>query len=376
MFLPLSDSPNLRGTPWVTWSLIALNVAIHLLWSFPLSLARPNLADPLLSEYLYSLGARGPVSVADILEHISAYDLFVFRYGFIPADFESHRLFTALFLHAGWMHLSGNMLFLWIFGDNIELRLGRVRFLLAYLATGIASTLFFTLFVPDSGIPLIGASGAISGVLGFYFLLFPRNQVKTFVFLFPFIVTTVLIPARWVLGFYLLVDNLLPFVMTAGGADAGVAYGAHIGGFIAGLAGARFFDRPPGPASDSREGAGEDSLSRLIRKRLWPEAVELYVAKDSFELRREMSDDNLLMLGEYLLRRRRFDDAARLYRRFIAERPASARLAEAYLGAARTLLGLGGHEEAARQYLLAVLDTAKERSLMREARKLLAGIEG
>ena len=101
------------------------------------------------------------------------------------------------------MHLFGNMLFLWIYGDNVEYRLGRLAFLLWYLATGVAATLFFAVFALDSTVPLVGASGAISGVLGFYFLWFPRNTVRLFVFLFPFFMNVVAVPARIVLGVYL-----------------------------------------------------------------------------------------------------------------------------------------------------------------------------
>jgi membrane associated rhomboid family serine protease len=147
-----------------------------------------------------------------------------------------------MFLHGGWMHLAGNMLFLYIFGNNVEARLGSVPYLLVYLLTGVTATLFFAAFAPGSQIPLVGASGAISGVLGCYFLWFPRNRVKTFIFLFPFLMTTVLLPARLVLGVYLILDNLLPFIIN-GGAGAGVAHGAHIGGFLGGLGLAYGFDR-------------------------------------------------------------------------------------------------------------------------------------
>ncbi len=376
MFIPVGDTPNLRGIPYVTRLLIAVNVAVHLLIAWPSGYLSPDLNDPLLAEYLLSLGAQGMISVAEVLRHVNAYDLIVFRYGFIPADFDLYRLLSSLFLHAGWMHLFGNMLFLWIFGNNVELRLGRLRFLLAYLGTGVASILFFALFVSDSAVPLIGASGAISGVLGIYFLLFPRNQIRTFVFLFPFIITTILIPARWVLGFYLVVDNLLPFLFTGGGADSGVAYGAHLGGFFSGMAAASIMNRPPAEKSKEadRKAAAQDALSRSIRKGHWADAADLYAAGDSPELRREMNDRNLVLLGEYLLRTRRFEEAVRLYRCFIVERPASSYLAEASLGAATALIALGGHEKAARQYLLTVLDLSAERAIQREARKLLETI--
>jgi membrane associated rhomboid family serine protease len=238
MLLPIGDSPNPRRTPYINYLLLVSNIGIFLFISVPLTLSRPDLSDPLLLDYLQALGARGAIPAAAILEHVSAYDLFVFQYGFRPAEFSIQTLFTSMFLHGSWLHLAGNMLFLWIFGDNVEARLGRIGYLLTYLGTGVAATLFFTLFVLDSPVPLIGASGAISGVLGCYFVWFPRNQVKTFIFLFPFIMTTLLVPARLVLGFYLLVDNILPFLLTPGAAG-GVAHGAHIGGFVGGLMVAR-----------------------------------------------------------------------------------------------------------------------------------------
>ncbi|HOD09093.1 MAG TPA: rhomboid family intramembrane serine protease, partial [Myxococcota bacterium] len=136
------------------------------------------------------------------------------------------------FMHGSVWHLLGNMLFLWIYGDNVEHRLGRVGFLLTYLVTGVVATLTFSLFASNSMTPMIGASGAISGILGVYFVLFGANRIKVFVFLFPFLVTRWYVPARVVLSFYLVIDNLLPFVV---GVDSGVAYGAHIGGFVGGL---------------------------------------------------------------------------------------------------------------------------------------------
>jgi len=242
MFLPIGDLPNPRTTPWITYALMASNIAVFALVTIPLSLARPDLNDPLLLDYLNAMSRQGSLPVATLLEQVSAYDLAVFRYGYRPGTPSLLALFTTMFLHGGWLHLAGNMLFLYIFGDNVEYRFGPLRYLLAYLGTGIAATLFFALFVAGSQVPLIGASGAISGVLGCYFVWFPRNQVKVFVFLFPLLMTQVLVPARLVLGFYLLVDNLLPFLITGSG-GAGVAHGAHIGGFLAGMGVAAVSDR-------------------------------------------------------------------------------------------------------------------------------------
>lgn len=241
MFLPYGDTPNPLARSYVNWLLIGLNITVFFAVTVPLLFARVDLSDPLLFEYLRSHGAHGFISPQDILKNLSAYDLFVFRYGFRPAVPSLSTLLSCMFLHAGWMHLAGNMLFLYIFGNNVEARLGSVRYLLVYLVTGVLATLFFALFASGSQIPLVGASGAISGVLGCYFLWFPRNRVKTFIFLFPFLMTTVMLPARLVLGVYLVLDNLLPFIINGGG-GSGVAHGAHIGGFLGGLALAYGFD--------------------------------------------------------------------------------------------------------------------------------------
>ncbi len=257
MFLPVGDHPNPRTTPVMTYLLIAANVVVWLVVALPLSTARPDLNDPVLMQYLRDLGVQGSVPARVIFEQVSAYDLFIYQYGYRPADPSFLTLFTAMFLHGGWLHLIGNMLFLWIFGDNVEHRIGHIPFFFAYMVTGILATVFFAMFVPQSQTPMVGASGAISGVLGFYFLWFPRNMVKVFVFLFPFIMNTFMVPARLVLGFYLVIDNLLPFLLTGGGGGGGVAHGAHIGGFLGGLGIAWGMDRFPGHAKQLRK-SGEE----------------------------------------------------------------------------------------------------------------------
>ncbi|RME24630.1 MAG: rhomboid family intramembrane serine protease, partial [Deltaproteobacteria bacterium] len=230
MLVPIGDTPNPRNfTPWVNWSLIAINVGVYLFITLPLSHQGIDLNDPAVIEYIRALGGRFDMTQ---LMRISAYDLFTFAHGYKPGAPELSDLFACMFLHGGLLHLAGNMLFLWIFGDNVEHRLGRLGYLLAYLGTGVVATLAFSLFAMNSMVPLVGASGAISGVLGIYFHQFPRNRIKVFVALFPFFFDVVLLPARWVLGFYVIVDNLLPFIM---GHQSGVAYGAHLGGFIGGL---------------------------------------------------------------------------------------------------------------------------------------------
>ena len=183
--------------------------------------------------FLRRLGLDGvALSAEHLTSLLSAYDLFVYEHGYKPGAPSVLDLFSAMFLHAGLGHLLGNMLFLWIYGDNVEHRLGHARYLAVYLLSGVAATLGFSLLAGSSMTPLIGASGAISGVLGLYFIFFPRNKVKVFVFLFPIVMRVFLLPSRLVLGVYLIWDNILPLLV---GAGSNVAYGAHLGGFLAGL---------------------------------------------------------------------------------------------------------------------------------------------
>lgn len=381
MFLPVGDTPNPPGIPYATYLLIGLNVAVFLLIAVPLSGARPDLADPLLHEYLRVVGAKTPQAARILFEQLSAYDLFVFRHGFRPGSPEWSALFTSLFLHGGWMHLFGNMLFLYIFGDNIEHRFGRFRYLLAYLGMGVLSTLFFALFVPGSQVPLVGASGAISGVLGCYYLWFPRNQIKIFVFLFPLLVTTFLVPARVVLGFYLLVDNLLPFLLDAGG-NGGVAHGAHIGGFIAGLAIARGLDRAPERRwrrdREARFEVSEDTGEGLRQALTGGDldlADALYRQLGDRQARARLDSATWLDLGEFYLAHRRFEQALGLFRRFIAERPADAGLDRAYLGAGKALIHQPRCITSAYDYFLSALDLARSPERAEEARLHLRAIE-
>ena len=145
-------------------------------------------------------------------------------------------LLSSTFLHGGLMHLGGNMLFLWIFGDNIELKFGRAKFLGVYLLWGIVAGLAHFAVDPTSSIPAVGASGAISGILGAYLALFPRARIMTFLML-GFFWRMMHIQARWFLPFWLIFQNILPFLISGFGvAGGGVAFMAHIGGFIIGFA--------------------------------------------------------------------------------------------------------------------------------------------
>jgi rhomboid family protein len=140
---------------------------------------------------------------------------------------------TSMFMHGSWLHLIGNMWFLWVFGNNIEDVTGRVRFLAFYLLAGLAAALAQVLSNPTSAIPMVGASGAIGGVMGAYVLLFPHTRVSTFVFL-GFFARMIDIPAGFMLGYWFLLQ-LLSGTLTSGG-GGGVAFWAHVGGFLAGLA--------------------------------------------------------------------------------------------------------------------------------------------
>ena len=171
-------------------------------------------------------------------------DTFIYQAGMVPASLlQAHipgtggytTLLSSMFLHGGWMHLLGNMLYLWIFGNNIEDTMGHPRFIAFYLVVGLAATVTHLIFNPTSAIPTIGASGAVSGILGAYLVLFPRARVQTLI-TFGWFIRIVYLPA-WVvlilwIGLQLLNQALQPIDPMAGG----VAYAAHIGGFVAGLA--------------------------------------------------------------------------------------------------------------------------------------------
>ncbi len=241
MIFPIGDWPNPPGhRPWLTWLLISINFAVWIFFGLPLSETRPDLASPLVGEYLTSISPAlgSQAQVAALTHQLTDWDLFVFRWGFRPDAPALRTLLSSMFLHAGLAHLAGNMLFLWIYGNNIEHRLGRPGVLAAYLGGGVVATLFHWFSASSSPVPMVGASGAISGILGFYFVLFPRNQVRMLWLLPPFFLQQFLVPARLVLGLYLVIENVLPWLFTS--SDVGVAHGAHIGGFVAGWFVARF----------------------------------------------------------------------------------------------------------------------------------------
>jgi membrane associated rhomboid family serine protease len=209
--IPLGDSVPSERTPFITYAIIALNVMVFF-WEL-------------------LLGSQA--------------DSFLVAWGTVPASIINWQrdplilltLFTSLFLHAGWLHLIGNMLYLAIFGDNVEGIMGHKRYLAFYLVCGVAANLAQVLLAPTSTVPGVGASGAIAGVLAGYLLCFPRARVFVGIFLLIFM-EVVTLPAVVVLGFWFVVQlfNGVAMIGAASAAMAGgVAYWAHIGGFVAGL---------------------------------------------------------------------------------------------------------------------------------------------
>ncbi|HEX8948442.1 MAG TPA: rhomboid family intramembrane serine protease [Dissulfurispiraceae bacterium] len=171
-------------------------------------------------------------------------DQIAFSYGAIPHNLLTSggvqsvppvlSVFTSMFLHGGFLHIAGNMLYLWIFGDNIEDTLGHVRFFFFYLFSGVSAAYGYALMDPGSTIPMIGASGAISGVLGAYLLLFPRARVHTLIFIGIFW-QIVAIPAVIVIGFWIVIQVVNALFSSGALQHGGVAWFAHVGGFLAGL---------------------------------------------------------------------------------------------------------------------------------------------
>jgi membrane associated rhomboid family serine protease len=162
--------------------------------------------------------------------------LFVASYAVVPAWFWWPSLVTSQFLHGGWMHIIFNMLYLWIFGDNVEDRLGHGRYLVFYLFAGAAAAMLQVLFQPYSLVPMVGASGAIAGVMGAYFVLYPQSRVLTAIFVFLFF-DLVEIPAVFFLGIWFLMQLLSGVGSLGSNANSGgVAFWAHVGGFVIGAA--------------------------------------------------------------------------------------------------------------------------------------------
>jgi len=221
MFIPLRDDNPTARIPYVTVLFIALNILIFFFQLFSASG---------LEYYVLRMGA-----IPYEITHFTSLSI-----PHVPRLSPPLTLLTAMFLHGGFFHLFGNMLYLWIFGNNIEDYLGSFRFVLFYLLSGLGASLTHILFNPNSQVPMIGASGAIAGILGAYLILYPRANVLTLVFLF-FFIRIVPIPAAIVLGFWFFLQIINV------GMGGGVAWFAHIGGFLVGILLIKIFTgrRPP-----------------------------------------------------------------------------------------------------------------------------------
>ncbi|MDP9337831.1 MAG: rhomboid family intramembrane serine protease [Acidobacteriota bacterium] len=209
MFIPLKDETPHRSAPIINVLLICANVAVFV---YQLTLP-PHLFKAFLMANA-TIPARFPAFLAGTID---------FHGAFLP-------LLTSMFLHAGLAHLAGNMLFLWIFGDNVEDFFGHLPYLLFYIVCGVGSGLLHVLFNLNSGLPALGASGAISGVMGAYLVLYPRSRILTLVFIF-----LVPIPAVFILGYWFFLQFVAGVSSLGEIAQGGVAWWAHIGGFLLGL---------------------------------------------------------------------------------------------------------------------------------------------
>jgi membrane associated rhomboid family serine protease len=225
--LPIGDVNPTRRVPIFSYLLIAANIALFV---YELSLGAR------LDDFIETWGVRSTEVIA-----LLGGDLQLLR----PVLLKS---VVSMFLHGGWLHIGGNMLFLWVFGDNVEDNFGSFAYLVFYLLCGFGAVLAQAFLTPASPVPAIGASGAISGVLAAYLLLYPGASVRALVFIFIFF-TVIRVPA-WlmiILWFATQLLNGIASVTDAAQMSGGVAYGAHVGGFVAGLALSLFFRRPQRP---------------------------------------------------------------------------------------------------------------------------------
>jgi membrane associated rhomboid family serine protease len=258
--IPLRDENPTRITPYVTWGLIILNIIIFLL----------------------------EVS-GGMVETPRALTGWMAGWTMVPAEITQGRdyaingptiqpfyltIFTSMFLHGGWLHLGSNMLYLFIFGNNIEDALGHFKYIVFYLLSGIAAAALQIFWSPDSAVPMLGASGAIAGVLGGYLMLYPRANVKTLVILF-IIITVINVPAYLLLGLWIVGQFFSQFTnsmaeMANGAEQGGVAYLAHIGGFIAGMVLIRLMGGRPTRPLDMQDSPYAERYNTPYRRGDWP----------------------------------------------------------------------------------------------------------
>ncbi len=256
--LPIRDINPTSRFAWVTLALIVANVAVFLLWQPTLQGSQGQ------QQAFFFCHAEIPYEIShhtDLAGAAGAVQAIEDQYGASPSEAADVQqalrelcprknwllsLFTSMFLHGGWLHLGGNMLYLWIFGNNVEDRLGRLRFLLFYLLGGLAASALELAFAPDSVVPTLGASGAIAAVLGSYLVMFPRARVITLIFF----IIPVSLPAVIVLGGWFVLQLFHGVGGLGTQVNGGVAYWAHVGGFVFGMLATRLFVRPAPAGSD------------------------------------------------------------------------------------------------------------------------------
>jgi membrane associated rhomboid family serine protease len=224
--IPLRDNIPTRRTPVVTYAFIAANILVYFFWQR----GGLTLGDPSSAHYICHL--QNWAAIPYEVTHPG--DQVLIARGCGTPDAPTYlTLFTAMFMHGGLLHLGGNMLFLWIFGNNVEDAMGPVKYVIFYLLGGVAALALQIVFDPSSTIPTLGASGAIAAVLGGYIVLFPRAKVITVIFI-VFFFTILELPALLVLGIWFL-EQALFAARGIGSSGGGVAYFAHVGGFVFGL---------------------------------------------------------------------------------------------------------------------------------------------
>ncbi len=231
--IPYHDENETRRTPVVTWGLIALNILVWL--GLQGAGTMPALAESVCDLGLIAGELTGAVPAGTRVELGEGLACIT------GPGRQVSRLVTSMFLHGSWLHLLGNMWFLYLFGNNVEDSMGRARFIVFYLASGVAAALLQVLLNPAAAVPMVGASGAISGVMGGYLLLYPRVRVFAFVPV-GFFLMSIALPAWTMLVYWFLIQLLGGFASI--GRAGGVAFWAHVGGFVAGLVLVKLFARP------------------------------------------------------------------------------------------------------------------------------------
>lgn len=233
--IPYRDENPTAVTPVVTVAIIALNV---LVWVFIEGLGAPRPLAAAVCNY-----GLIPGEVLQRLPPGSGFQMGPGAFCTVDPSPQYWTVLTSMFMHGGWMHLIGNMVFFWVFGNNIEDAMGHGRFAVFYLLCGVAAAAAQVLITPTSVVPMVGASGAISGVLGSYLLLYPRVRVHALLLL-GFYITTITLPAYVMLGYWIILQILGSLPALGARDTGGTAFFAHIGGFIAGLLLIRLFAKP------------------------------------------------------------------------------------------------------------------------------------